>query len=349
MKARSKELKINQRIRINKSGCLDRCELGPVMVIYPEGAWYHYQSREDIDEILDMHVIQGRPVERLLLKPGQKIMDPEVSERIELKISQVDEYLHDVSRYDSQMAAIKQGRKLAAAGAAILDVGGESTRPGARFVPIDVELTRIIPVIKTLAEDGFTISVDTRKPEVMKQAVAVGANMINDVTALRHKPQSLKVAAALDVPVVLMHSRGSPSEMQRLMNYEDVVIDVYNDLAERVKACVTAGIPRERLILDPGIGFAKDAEQSVQLLANLDKMHGLGLPIMIGASRKSFIGLTAQAPNSNDRLPGSIAAALWATQKGAAILRVHDVIETVQALAVHKALIIKDSNSKAAE
>ena len=256
---------------------------------------------------------------------------------------------HDGSRYNFQMAAIKQGRTLAAAGAAILDIGGESTRPGASFVPIDVELTRVIPVIKTLAEDGFTISVDTRKPEVMEQAVAVGANMINDITALRHEPESLKVAAALKVPVVLMHSRGSPSEMQNQLNYEDVVVDVYNDLAERVKACITAGIPRHRLILDPGVGFAKDAEQSIQILANLDKIQDLGLPIMIGASRKSFIGLTTNTPSSNDRLPGSIAAALWAAQKGAAILRVHDVIETVQALAILKTLCYKESNSKAAE
>jgi len=256
---------------------------------------------------------------------------------------------HDGSRYNFQMAAINQGRTLAAAGAAILDVGGESTRPGASFVPIDVELTRVIPVIKTLAEDGFTISVDTRKPEVMEHAVAVGANMINDITALRHEPKSLKVAAALEVPVVLMHSRGSPSEMQNQLNYEDVVVEVYNDLAERVKACITAGIPRNRLILDPGIGFAKDAEQSIQILANLDKIQDLGLPIMIGASRKSFIGLTTNTPNSNDRLPGSIAVALWAAQKGAAIIRVHDVIETVQALAILKALCYKEANNKAAE
>jgi len=256
---------------------------------------------------------------------------------------------HDGSRYDDQMAAIKQGRILAAEGADILDVGGESTRPGASLVPIDVELARIIPVIKALAEDGFTISVDTRKPEVMKRAVAVGANMINDITALRHKPESLDVAATLEVPVVLMHSRGSPFEMQFQSNYEDVVVDVYNDLSERINACITAGIPRNRLILDPGIGFAKDAEQSIQILANLDKMHSLGLPIMIGASRKSFIGLTTKTPNSNDRLPGSIAAALWAAQKGASIIRVHDVLETVRALAILKTLRYKESNSKAAE
>ena len=251
----------------------------------------------------------------------------------------------DGGRYDSQTAAIKQGRKLAAAGAAILDIGGESTRPGACPVPIDVELDRIIPVIKALAADGLTISVDTRKPEIMKQAVAVGANMINDVTALRHKPQSMKVAAALGVPIILMHSRGSPLDMQCLSNYNDVVTDVYNDLAKRVNACIAAGIPRKFLILDPGIGFAKDAEQSYKLLANLDQMHRLGLPVMIGASRKSFIDLPSETPNSNARLPGSIAAALWAAQKGAAILRVHDVLETVQALAILRTLCYKESNS----
>ena len=255
----------------------------------------------------------------------------------------------DGGYYDTHQAAIEHGRRLAAEGAAIIDVGGESTRPGSCCVSANTELSRIIPVIRALAADGFNISVDTRKPEVMRQAVAAGATMINDITALRHNPQSLRVAADLKVPVVLMHSRGSPSEMQRLLDYDYVVSDVYISLEERVRSCIAAGIPREQLIVDPGIGFAKDAEQSAQLLANLDQLHGLGLPILIGVSRKSFISRLTGLPRSTDRLPGSIAAALWAVLKGAAIIRVHDVAETVQALAVYKALIIKDSNSKAAE
>ena len=255
---------------------------------------------------------------------------------------------HAGGRHDSA-TAIEHGRKLAAEGAAILDVGGESTRPGADDLSIGEELSRIIPVIRTLAREGFVVSVDTRKPEVMKQAVAAGANMINDVTALRHEPQSLTAAAGLDVPVVLMHSRGTPSDMQSLLDYDNLVADVHDDLSMQVQACVAAGITRDRLIVDPGIGFAKDAEQSAMLLANLGRLHDLGLPVLIGASRKSFIGHLTETPCSEDRLPGSIAAALWAAQQGAAILRVHDVAETVQALAIFRTLCYKDFNNNTAE
>jgi dihydropteroate synthase len=249
---------------------------------------------------------------------------------------------HDGGRNLDPNAAIARGRALAASGAAILDIGGESTRPGAEAVSVEEELARVIPVIEVLAQEGLVISVDTRKAEVMEQAVKAGARMINDVTALRHEPDSLARAARLTVTqavsVVLMHSRGQPSDMQSMTRYDDLIMDVFDDLAARVEACVAAGIDRGRLLIDPGLGFAKNAEQSVALLRQIAAFHALGCPILVGASRKSFIGSLTDAAGSEDRISGSLAAALWAAQQGAAILRVHDVAETAQTMAIYRSL-----------
>ena len=251
-------------------------------------------------------------------------------------------------RLDSD-AAIAHGRDLAAAGAVILDIGGESTRPGAGEVSSEAELERVIPVIRALADDGHVVSVDTRKAAVMTGAVAAGARMINDITALRHDPESLALVASLEVPVVLMHSRGTPGDMQTKTGYDDVIADVMGDLAARIAACVAGGVARDRLIIDPGLGFAKTARQSAALLADIVRFHALGCPLLIGASRKSFIGALTRTARSEDRLPGSLAAALWAGQQGAAIVRVHDVGETVQALEIFRALCYIDGNEELAE
>ncbi|MDP6343068.1 MAG: dihydropteroate synthase [Alphaproteobacteria bacterium] len=244
----------------------------------------------------------------------------------------------DGGRTDTAEAAIARGRQLAAEGADILDIGGESTRPGADPVPMAVELARVIPVIEALATLGPTLSVDTRRAEVMVRAVAAGATMINDVSALSHDPESLARAAELAVPVVLMHSRGTPETMTGLTDYADVTLDVYDDLEGRIAACQVAGIDRGRLIIDPGLGFAKTAGQSAELLRRLAVLHGLGCPVLVGASRKSFLVPLAGGDKAEERLPASLAAAIWAASQGAAILRVHDVAATVRALATHRAL-----------
>lgn len=256
---------------------------------------------------------------------------------------------HDGGRRLNSKAAIENGRSMAAAGAAILDIGGESTRPGADEVSEQDELARIIPVIEALAADGHVVSVDTRNAAVMTKAVAAGARMINDVTALRHDPRSLATAAALNVPVILMHSRGTPANMQTLTKYDDVVAEVLEALGARIAACNDAGIDRRQLIVDPGLGFAKTGMQSALVLGNMKAFQALNCPILIGASRKSFIGDLTGADRSEDRLPGSLAAALWAAQQGAAIVRVHDVPETVQALAIFRSLCYKETKNQEAE
>jgi dihydropteroate synthase len=248
---------------------------------------------------------------------------------------------HDGGRLDPAVA-IAHGRALAAVGAAILDVGGESTRPGATEVPADEEIARIKPVIEALAGDGLMISVDTRKAEVMTAAVKAGARMINDVTALRHDPDSIARAAELAVPVVLMHSRGTPETMRSMTHYDDLVMDVFDDLAARIEACLAAGMARENLLIDPGLGFAKKPEQSVVLLRGMAHFHALGCPVLIGASRKSFVGTLVDIAGTEGLLSGSLAAAMWAAQQGAAVLRVHDVSETVQTMAIFRSLCYKE-------
>jgi len=237
--------------------------------------------------------------------------------------------------------AIAHGRALAAAGAAILDVGGESTRPGAREVPVDEELERVMPVIEALSGDGLAVSVDTRKAAVMAAAVNAGARMINDVTALRHDPASMSCAVGLAVPVVLMHSRGTPDTMQSMTDYDDLIMDVFGDLSARVADCLAAGMTRRDLLIDPGLGFAKKAGQSAALLRGMAHFHALGCPLLIGASRKGFVGKLTGAVKTEDRLPGSLAAAMWAAQQGAAVLRVHDVAETAQTMAIFQSLCYK--------
>ena len=230
-------------------------------------------------------------------------------------------------------AACAQALAMQAAGAAVIDIGGESTRPGAAKVAVDEEMRRVLPVIERLAGLlAIPISIDTRQPRVMRAAVAAGAGLINDVAALR-EPGALDAAAALGGPVVLMHMQGEPGTMQRAPHYDDVVAEVSAFLAARVAVCEAAGIPRQRLLLDPGFGFGKSAAHNIALLRGLPRLADLGLPLLAGLSRKSLIGAITGAP-VDQRLGGSIALALLAAQRGARLLRVHDVEHTVQALAV---------------
>jgi len=241
-------------------------------------------------------------------------------------------------------AAQVRALALAAAGADLIDVGGESTRPGAQPVPLAEELARVIPVVTALsAAVAVPISVDTSKPEVMRQAVAAGAGLINDVCALR-APGALDTAARLGVPVCLMHMAGDPATMQSAPAYGDVVAEVLAFLAVRVDACRAAGIPRERLLIDPGFGFGKTLAHNLALLARLEAFTELGVPVLVGLSRKSMVGaLTGRAPG--ERLAASLAAALLAVERGALILRVHDVAETRDALRVWEAVRAAASSS----
>lgn len=235
-------------------------------------------------------------------------------------------------------AAIAHGRRLRAEGADILDIGGESTRPGAEPVPVDVEIARVVPVIRALAAEGAVISIDTRHGAVMKAAAAAGAHIINDVTALTGDPDSLSIAADLGLPLVLMHIKGEPQTMQQAPHYADVTAEVFDWLDRRIAAAVAAGIARSMIAIDPGIGFGKDLSHNVDLLARTAALHGLGCPILIGVSRKRFIAGLSKGEAPKDRVPGSIATALHSLGQGAHILRVHDVAATVQAVAVWQAL-----------
>lgn len=235
-------------------------------------------------------------------------------------------------------AILARAEAMLEAGADILDIGGESTRPGAAPVPPEEECRRILPVIRALAGRAV-LSVDTRNAATMQAALAAGARIVNDVSALRHDPAALRVVAEAGAPVVLMHMLGDdPRLMQQDPRYGDVALEVAGFLADRVAAAEAAGIPRARIALDPGIGFGKTPAHNLALLERLPLLVGLGCPVLVGASRKGFLGRLSGVAEAGRRLPGSLAAALFAATRGAAILRVHDVAETVQALRVWRAL-----------
>ncbi|MBM3482687.1 MAG: dihydropteroate synthase [Alphaproteobacteria bacterium] len=242
--------------------------------------------------------------------------------------------------------AIAHGRRLVDEGADIIDIGGESTRPGASAPPVEVELARVLPVIEALAPLGVPISIDTRRAAVMRAALGSGASIINDVSALTHDPESVRLAAGANVPVVLMHMQGTPETMQRAPHYLAAAFEVFDWLEERIAACEAAGIARMRLIVDPGIGFGKRLDHNLDILRNLSLFRALGCPLLVGASRKGFIGQITGARVPKDRLPGSLAIALHAVAQGADILRVHDVAETRQALSMHFAINDPSSDVK---
>jgi dihydropteroate synthase len=246
----------------------------------------------------------------------------------------------DGGRFLSVESALARARRLVAEGADILDVGGESTRPGAEPTPEAEEIGRVVPVIEAIRrESPIRISIDTMKPGVARAALAAGASMWNDVTALGGPPESLALAAEAGCEVVLMHMKGEPRTMQQAPRYDDVVGEVAAFLGARADAAMAAGVARDRIWLDPGVGFGKTAEHNLALLRNLHAIVALGFPVLVGASRKRFIAKVARDTSDEaGRLGGSIAAALAAQRAGAAAVRVHDVAETVQALAVAAAI-----------
>ena len=254
----------------------------------------------------------------------------------------------DGGAHDTTDAAVAHALALVEQGADLLDIGGESTRPGAEEVPLDEELRRVVPVIERLAAQvAVPISIDTSKPEVMRAAVQGGAGMINDVYALRREG-ALDAAAVLGVPVVLMHMQGEPRSMQAAPHYDYVVGEVHRFLAERIFAAEMAGIPKKRIVVDPGFGFGKDTAHNLQLLAQLERFVELGVPVLAGLSRKRSIGQLTGRDVPAERVFGSVAAHLIAAQRGAMIVRVHDVAATVDALKVWNAVAAIPSPRKAA-
>jgi dihydropteroate synthase len=237
----------------------------------------------------------------------------------------------DGGLYLGRDAALTHARSMIQAGAKIIDIGGESTRPGAASVSVGEELDRVVVAVEAVAaECDVVISVDTSTPEVMREAAALGAGMINDIRALT-RPGALQAAAATGLAVCLMHMQGEPCNMQQAPLYTDVVAEVEAFLAERADACVAAGIERSKLVLDPGFGFGKTDQHNLALLASLPRIAACGIPVLAGLSRKSMIGRLLERPVT-DRLIGSVVLALLAAQRGARIVRVHDVAETVDAL-----------------
>jgi dihydropteroate synthase len=234
--------------------------------------------------------------------------------------------------------AIAAGLRMSEAGADLIDVGGESTRPGAEPVPPEAERARILPVIRALVAAGVVVSVDTRNAETMAAAHEAGARIVNDVSALRYDPAAAATVARLGCPVILMHMRGVPATMMQLTQYRDVAVDVTRELAESVAAAEAAGIASDRIAIDPGFGFAKGAGQNEALLRRLPLLLNLGRVILVGLSRKGVIGQLSGEDDRRQRMPGSVAAALYAASRGAAMIRVHDVAETVQAKRVWHAL-----------
>ena len=242
----------------------------------------------------------------------------------------------DGGLYASTESAIGHARALISEGADILDVGGESTRPGAAAVTLDEERRRVLPVIEAVAGSGVPISVDTRKPELMRDAIAAGASLVNDVSALE-APRALDVVAATRAAVCLMHKQGEPGTMQQNPHYEDVVREVRDYLAGRIERARRAGIARERIVIDPGFGFGKTQEHNLELARRLAELTTLGVPLLVGLSRKAMLGrITGR--EAHERVHASVAAALFAVERGAAIVRVHDVTATRDALAVWSAL-----------
>jgi dihydropteroate synthase len=245
----------------------------------------------------------------------------------------------DGGLFNASDAALIQARTMVADGADILDIGGESTRPGAATVDVDQEIARTVPVIAAIRADASTpISIDTRKARVAQAALAAGASLVNDVSAFTFDPDMARVTAQTGAPCCLMHAQGDPATMQDAPTYDDVTLDVYDFLETRILSAEAAGIRRDQIIVDPGIGFGKTQDHNLTLLKNLSIFHGLGCAILLGASRKRFIGTLGSAPDARDRMPGSVAIALHGIRQGMQILRVHDTLATRQAMSLHMAV-----------
>ena len=243
----------------------------------------------------------------------------------------------DGGQYSDIELARPHAHEMISAGADIIDIGGETTKPGAQSVSIKSEKDRVLPVIKNLATLNFPLSIDSRNAEVMNDAIQNGAHIINDVSALGHDLKSIGVVKKEDVPIILMHAQGAPEIMQNNPQYSHILLDIYDYLESRIKMCIDAGIDKNKLIADPGIGFGKTVDHNLEILNGLSIFHGLGVPLLVGTSRKSFIGKITGEKVSENRVSGSIAAMLLCLEQGVQIVRVHDVEQATQAISVWNA------------
>lgn len=244
----------------------------------------------------------------------------------------------DGGKHNSKATAIAHAQQMIADGASIIDIGGESTRPGASMVEVEEEIQRVVPVVEALAQENVIISIDTSQPRVIEAAVAAGAHIWNDVRALT-RPGALEMAARLNIPVIIMHMRGEPTTMNQLDQYDNVIEDVIDELQQRVQAALSAGIRQEHIIVDPGFGFAKNVQQNLTLLNALWRFTDLGYPVLSGLSRKRFVGEVLQGASADQRMVGSVTGHLLSLQQGASIVRVHDVKATVDAVHMWQAML----------
>lgn len=244
----------------------------------------------------------------------------------------------DGGRYNSADLAIQHGLKLISEGAHILDIGGESSRPNAQIISVKEEIRRVIPVIEGLNGKAEFISIDTRNAKTMQEAIKAGANIINDISALEHDPESVHVISENGLPVCLMHIQGTPQTMQKNPKYGNVVDDIFDYFTRRIEYCIKNNVDEKKIIIDVGIGFGKTLEHNLLLLKNIKKFKEFGLPLLLGTSRKSFIAALSHQEPADQRIGGSIASVLWGIEQGVDILRVHDVVQTVQALTVYNAI-----------
>lgn len=315
----------------------DRCRPRGAQSLAGGRVWFTHAeciARGHASEIISAQDIPEDALSRLTVpRPAICGLDMSVP-HIMAVLNVTPDSFSDGGRFDDLDKALSRAYALIDEGASLLDIGGESTRPGADVVNIEVEKNRTLPVIEVLRSKGVScpISIDTRKAAMAKAAVMAGADMFNDVTALTFDPDSVSFAATVQPYLCLMHSLSDPKTMQDDPKYDHVVLDVYDYLAERIAVCAQVGVPKERIVIDPGIGFGKTVDHNLQLIRGLSVFHGLGCPVLLGVSRKRFIGTVGDAQNPADRLPGSLAIALEGLRQGVQILRVHDVWQTKQAM-----------------
>jgi dihydropteroate synthase len=319
----------------------DRPDHGLVLA----GGWCWFDrlellTRQDAPRIVPASAAPADVLARLTAPRGTMAGVPMNAPQIMGILNTTPDSFSDGGRFDSTDSALHHALAMVAQGGVIIDIGGESTRPGAVTVAAADEIARVVPAIGALRQrSAVAISVDTRKAAVAHAALAAGASMINDVSALCHDPDLAAVIADARVPVCLMHAQGDPATMQDNPTYNDVLLDVYDFLAARIAFAQSQGIARERIIVDPGIGFGKTLAHNLALMRGIALFHSLGCPVLLGASRKRFIGTITGAVEAADRTAGSVAAAQYAAQQGVQILRVHDTLPTKQALDLLMALM----------
>lgn len=315
----------------------------PVNARLIAGGWCWFDTVEKITrggrELIHIEDVPSEVLERISA-PRPPIADLSFdAPRIMGILNVTPDSFSDGGDFTAPDVALKHARDMVTCGADILDIGGESTRPGADVVPIDVEISRTAPVIKTIRSEMQTpVSIDTRNAAVAMAAISAGANLINDVSALSHDADMVNVALNTSAPICLMHAQGVPKTMQAAPNYDDVLLDVYDYLEGRINLIEAAGISRERIMIDPGIGFGKRENHNLVLLQNISLFHALGCPILLGASRKKFIGDITNAQSAKDRTFGSVAIAMLAVAQGVQVVRVHDIKATSQAITMQMAI-----------